>query len=88
MLERAFGSADGSSRWLAVVPIGERVWTVMDANAPPGYGFGLGPRVPPEYLEQRGHWHPSHVTLVPNGILALRASLEGHVQDYLQQGER
>lgn len=70
---------------LALVSISERAWRIMDAKGPTGHGFYLDPRVWREYLEQWGDWHPSHVTLATNNILALRASLKRILAEGLEE---
>jgi alanine-glyoxylate transaminase/serine-glyoxylate transaminase/serine-pyruvate transaminase len=69
---------------LALISIGSRAWSIMDAKGPTGHGLYLDPRVWRQYLEEWGDWHPSHVTLPANNILALRASLRGILEEGLE----
>jgi alanine-glyoxylate transaminase/serine-glyoxylate transaminase/serine-pyruvate transaminase len=70
---------------LALISISDRAWRIMEAKGPTGHGFYLDPRVWREYLEKWGDWHPSHVTLPRNNILALRASLRRILAEGLEE---
>ena len=70
---------------LALISISERAWRIMEAKGPTGHGFYLDPRIWREFQEQWGDWHPSHVTMATNNVLALRASLKRILAEGLEE---
>ncbi|MBM3133739.1 MAG: alanine--glyoxylate aminotransferase family protein [Chloroflexi bacterium] len=70
---------------LALISISERAWRIMDAKGSTGHGFYLDPRVWREHREKWGSWHPTHVTLPGNIVLALQASLRRILAEGLEE---
>lgn len=70
---------------LALISISERAWRIMEAKGPTGHGFYLDPRIWREFREEWGDWHPSHVTMATNNVLALRASLKRILAEGLEE---